>query len=194
MISIKSLKNQPEIMKRNQRKGYSLVEMLVVISASAAVLMVAYMMLTMVMRQTAMGNNQQARGESLARVVAGLRKAVHESAGGRVAEDGKVLELSDMNSSGSARLRFNIVDKPFRIEVVDVKSGGRQILGLTGFTKGQFRVEKPESFEKTLVTLDLWPTANRKQGRDQDSSVPYLIQAAIGLDLIEKGPAGGSGK
>ena len=194
MIHIRSFNNQSINIKENIARGYSLVEMLVVITTSAGVLMVTYMMLTMVMRRTAIGNDQQARGESLARVVARLRTAAHESAGGRVAEEGKSIELNDMNSAETSSLQFKIKDLPFRLEVIEGKSGRRQILDLTGFTNGRFRVEKPVGFDKSLVSLELWPKVNGRPGRDQDRSVPLIIQAAVGLDLIEKGTGGGGEK
>jgi prepilin-type N-terminal cleavage/methylation domain-containing protein len=176
------------------QRGYSLVEMLVVITASGVVLMIAYTLLVMVMKRTAGGNDQLARAESTSRASARFRQLVHESGTMKVAGDGQALELTVKTDAGDAPARLQLATGPMRLELVEPKTGIRQMMGLTGIAKGRFLLEKPAGFARPLVTLELWPKPGRGAGQPAANQQPILIQAASGLDSAEAKAAGGSGK
>ena len=180
----------PRLLHRS--RGYSLVEMLVVMSASAMVLMVAYTLLVLVMKRTAGGNDELAFAESTSRISARFRQIVHESAELKVADDGQVLEMT--SGTAAAAQWLQLASGPLRLELVEVKTGTRQIMGLTGFAKARFRLEKPGPFTRPLVTLELWPVTSRLQGPQKAEPRPIIIQAAAGLDAPEPKPAGGGAK
>ena len=105
----------PRLLHRS--RGYSLVEMLVVMSASAMVLMVAYTLLVLVMKRTAGGNDELAFAESTSRISARFRQIVHESAELKVADDGQVLEMT--SGTAAAAQWLQLASGPLRLELVE---------------------------------------------------------------------------
>ncbi len=191
MIRIRRYSQESSASNGPPARGYSLVEMLVVISASAAVLMVTYTMLVMVMKRTAKGGNDLARSENLQRVVARFRQTVQIAAMTTITADGTSLELAHDPVIVKPRIRLSLADHPFRLELTDLDTGRKQIFGLGGYLRGIFRVEKPEGYERSLVSLELWPIPERFGTSGQHAAEPITIQAALATDPARVRPVGG---
>ncbi|MFM1802535.1 MAG: hypothetical protein RJA81_1887 [Planctomycetota bacterium] len=165
------------------RKGFSLVELLAVMTIAFAVLMVVYSMLNGIMRTIAVSGSQTSQYQRLFEAADVFRHFAHQADTVIVTKDGQSLELSlaamdDRSREAKLQLKAN----PLRLEL-EAEGMPRRVLGLNGFSKAQFQESQMPEGRRKMVVLELWPKVQMKGFSSQatDSAKSIRIESAIGL-------------
>lgn len=165
------------------RKGFSLVELLAVMTIAFAVLMVVYSMLNGIMRTIAVSGSQTSQYQRLFEASEVFRHFAHQADAVIVTKDGQSLDLSLAAIGDSSRkAELQLMANPLRLEL-QAEGMPRRVLGLNGFTKAQFQESQMPEGRRKMVVLELWPKVQMKgfSTPAMDSVESIRIESAIGL-------------
>ena len=187
MISPKLLKSQTRLNSNQPRNGFTLIEMLAVMTMASILLGVMFLMLVGIIRRMNSADLQLARQLNVTQAAEIFRELAHKSSGFEVSADGLQLTLKPAQSVQKP-IQFMFSSKPFRLELLKPDSPNKRIFGLTGLDHGRFSKAEIAGQTHPIVVLELWPDpaqSKRLNQPDPSENRTVRIEAATGLDLTE---------
>lgn len=161
-----------------RRSAYSLIEMLVVISVTVVLLAMMYQMLVSVMRRVSDPDFALTRFEAVSKATAELRDDLRGCESVDIDKDASKLQAV---RAGAGAIRWQIADRPFRLERRDPGSATPWIFGLTGFRAGRFESFRVSEATGPMVRLVLEPlNASRQSPAPAAGERPFEIEFAVG--------------
>lgn len=160
------------------RPGYSLIEMLVVISVSVFLLSLMYSALVGVLRRTTEPDLVASQFLSATQAADPLREDLRRSGTMKVDNTGTSVE---MKLSESETATWRLAEKPFRLERVIASEKTPGIFGLTGFSSGRFERFETGPGRPAMVRLTLTPELPRRRSNLGPVEVrPLHLEFAVG--------------
>jgi prepilin-type N-terminal cleavage/methylation domain-containing protein len=188
MISPKILKSHIRWNSNQPRSGFTLIEMLAVMTMASILLGVMFLMLVGIIRRMNSADLQLARQSNVAQVAETLRELAHKSNGFELSQDGQKLTLRAPTGSEKA-VQLQLSENPFRLEIFKLEdSPKKRIFGLKGLDHGRFSRIEISNQAKPVIVLELWPDPAQSKRLNQPApsqNRTVRIEAATGLDLTE---------
>lgn len=161
-------------------RGFTLVEMLVVMSMATVLLGMMLVVLSGIIKRISQADSHLSRAGQVEQAGLLLRKLAHESSGIEIESNGEAVTFQAVKTAAKP-VALKLAQKPFRLEYTDA-GGGRRIIGLEGLERGRFSRLEPAG-GKRLAVLELWPdTAQARRLGQGASAYPFRIEAAVGVD------------
>lgn len=162
-------------------RGFTLVEMLVVMSMATVLLGMMLVVLSGIIRRISQADSHLASAGQVEQAERLLRRLAHESAGVEIESNGEVVRFQS-TKTGEKPVVLKLAQKPFRLEFSDAV-GSRRIIGLEGLERGRFSRLEPVP-GKWLAVLELWPdTAQARRLGQGASAHAFRVEAAVGVDV-----------
>lgn len=187
MISPKVLKSHTRWNFNQPRCGFTLIEMLAVITMASILIGVMFLMLVGIIRRMNSADLQLARQLNVTKASEIFRELAHKSSGFEVSADGLQLTLKPAQSVQKP-IQFTLSSKPFRLELLKPDSPNKRIFGLTGLDHGRFSKVEIAGQTHQIIVLELWPDPAQSKRMNQPApsqNRTMRIEAATGLDLTE---------
>lgn len=187
MISPPRLKSHSRLNSDQPRNGFTLVEMLAVMTMASIILGVMFLMLVGIIRRMNSADLQLSRQLNVTQVSETLRELAHKSSEFEVSPNGLQLTLKSAQNSQKP-IQMQIANNPFRLELLKPDSPKKRILGLTGLDHGRFSKVELEGNSKPIIVLELWPDPAQAKRLNQPApseNRTIRIEAATGLDLTD---------
>ncbi len=173
MIRSEGVTHRPQ-----SRPGYSLIEMLVVISVSVVLLSLMYSALVGVLRRTTEPDLVAKQFLAAEQAAKPLRNDLRRSGSFRVDPPGTSVQLE---FPGSVSVTWRLAEKPFRLERVTPGAESPGIFGLTGFASGRFERFETGPGRPVLVRLNLTPERPRRRSNGGPVEIrPVHFEFAVG--------------
>lgn len=170
-----------------RRRGFTLIEMLAVMTMSTMVLGLLFLMLVGIIRRMNTADLQLARQWNLSHAAQTIRDLAHESSGFEISDHGNSLILKPSGASKSP-IHIKIADHPFRLEITNASSSKGRVLGLTGLERGRFSTIAIKEASAAMIVLEFWPDSAATKRLNMpvaSENRPIRIEAAIGIDLLK---------
>jgi len=187
MISPKVLKSHTRWNFNQPRSGFTLIEMLAVITMASILIGVMFLMLVGIIRRMNSADLQLARQLNVTQASEIFRELAHKCSGFEVSADGLQLTLKPAQSVQKP-IQFTLSSKPFRLELLKPDSPNKRIFGLTGLDHGRFSKVEIAGQTHQIIVLELWPDPAQSKRMNQPApsqNRTMRIEAATGLDLTE---------
>ena len=167
------------------RRGMSLVEVMVLMTAVATMLGICVMVLGLTMRLEADGRASIERAETISRLASRFRSDVHEAR--TIAMDGRVLRLGP---SGGKVVEYRPDDaRVTRVLVRAGKEDARETYRIPQAAGGRFEVREAEGRSFAALVIDVQPR------RDRIDPVRTIeVEALAGKTAPPAQTAGGGGR
>ena len=160
------------------KPGYSLIEMLVVISVSVFLLSLMYSALVGVLRRTTEPDLVASQFLSATQAADLLREDLRRSGTINVDNTGASVEMA-FSETDTATWRLS--EKPFRLERVMSSEKTPGIFGLTGFSSGRFERFETGPGRSSMLRLTLIPEHPRRRSNIGPVEVrPLHFEFAVG--------------
>lgn len=159
---------------RPARRGFTLIEMLVVMTLTSFLLGMMLVLASGIIRRVSQADMNLAQLQNVQETAQAMRGLLGGAQSLQVEDSGRAIVLA----SGQGRLQ--LADKPFRLELTLAGVPGKRIFGLTGLERGLFSTA-PVTGGRPVAVLELWPDSSgaKRVGRPTQSQ-PVRIEAAFG--------------
>lgn len=160
--------------KQAVRRGFTLIEMLVVMTLTSVLLGLMLVLASGIIRRVSQADMHLAQLQNVQEAAEAMRGLLGGAPSLRVEDSGRAIVLA--NGQG----RLQLADKPFRLELTRSGVPGKRIFGLTGLERGRFSTAAVTGGQPVAV-LELWPesSAEKRVGRPAQAQ-PFRIEAAFG--------------
>lgn len=160
-----------------RRPAYSLIEMLVVISVTVALLAMMYQMLVSVMRRASDPDIALSRFEAVSNATAELRNDLRRCDSFEIDKDASKIRAV---RAGAGPIEWRIADRPFRLERREPGSATPWIFGLNGFRAGRFEAFRVSEASGPMVRLVLEPLkASTRRPAPAAGERPFEVEFAV---------------